>query len=173
MVSRNTPKIPHNPCLTGSRVSDALCAITELPRPASLEKIPRARPYLIARIKAYPKTPPPTALILKALEKIIPSAAGICFTLINMIISAIIMKDRHIKGTIIDAILPILFTPPIIISAISTATISPVAHAGMEKPPSSVVAIVFTCTIFIPKDASMQNTAKSTASHLSPSPSSI
>ena len=43
-VSRNTSKTPQSPCFTGSLVSEAECAITEEPRPASLEKIPLAKP---------------------------------------------------------------------------------------------------------------------------------
>ena len=43
--SKNTSNTPQSPCLTGSLLFDALCAITDEPSPASLENTPRARPF--------------------------------------------------------------------------------------------------------------------------------
>ena len=54
-VSKNISNTPQSPCLTGSRVSDAECAMTEEPKPASLENTPRAIPFLITVAKAKPK----------------------------------------------------------------------------------------------------------------------
>ena len=50
-VSKKTSNTPQRPCLTGSRVSDAECAITEEPRPASLENTPRAIPLVMTCAK--------------------------------------------------------------------------------------------------------------------------
>ena len=65
MVSTNTSKIPNNPCLTGSSVSAHACAILPVPRPASLEKIPRETPFR-KLIIIEPTAPPVTALGEKA-----------------------------------------------------------------------------------------------------------
>ena len=43
-VSKNTPKIPHNPCFTGSFVSETEWSITEEPSPASFENTPLLKP---------------------------------------------------------------------------------------------------------------------------------
>ena len=76
-VSKNTSKMPQSPCFTGSRVSEAECAITEEPSPASFEKTPRARPFLIICEKAKPPTPPATALEENALVNIRRQGSGI------------------------------------------------------------------------------------------------
>ena len=44
MVSKNVPVMEINPCRTGSRVCAAAAAIGALPKPDSLEKMPRATP---------------------------------------------------------------------------------------------------------------------------------
>ena len=44
MVSMKVPSMATMPCLTGFLVRAAACAIGALPRPASLEKMPRATP---------------------------------------------------------------------------------------------------------------------------------
>ena len=75
-VSKKISNTPHSPCLTGSRVSDAECAMTEEPKPASLLKTPRAIPFLMTVAKVKPRIPPPTALKLNALVKIRENASG-------------------------------------------------------------------------------------------------
>ena len=69
MVSVNTSKIPKNPCLTGLRVSAQACAIEPVPRPASLEKIPRDTPFFML-IKKLPTAPPVTEAGVNAPLKI-------------------------------------------------------------------------------------------------------
>ena len=59
IVSVNTSKIPNIPCFTGSPVSAHAWAMEPVPRPASLEKIPRATPFFILR-KKLPTIPPVT-----------------------------------------------------------------------------------------------------------------
>ena len=48
MVSMKVPSMPIMPCCTGSLVCAAAWAMGALPRPASLEKMPRATPKRIA-----------------------------------------------------------------------------------------------------------------------------
>ena len=76
-VSKKTSKMPQSPCFTGSRVSEAEWAITEEPSPASLEKTPRASPFLIICEKAKPPTPPATAFEENALVNIRRKVSGI------------------------------------------------------------------------------------------------
>ena len=49
MVSAKTSKMPHMPCMTGSRILEAEWTMTEEPRPASLENTPRFIPQVTAR----------------------------------------------------------------------------------------------------------------------------
>ena len=58
IVSKNTSKIPHIPCLTGSFTLEEECTITEEPRPASFEKTPRLQPCTTTSFRAAPVTPP-------------------------------------------------------------------------------------------------------------------
>ena len=57
-VSIKVPNIAISPCSTGSLVLAAACAIGALPRPASLEKMPRATPKRIAAQTLAPAKPP-------------------------------------------------------------------------------------------------------------------
>ena len=57
-VSINVPSIAISPCSTGSLVRAAACAIGALPKPASLEKMPRATPKRIAAQTLAPAKPP-------------------------------------------------------------------------------------------------------------------
>jgi len=75
MVSVNTSKIPKNPCLTGLRVSAQACAIEPVPRPASLEKIPRDTPFFML-IKKLPTAPPVTEAGVNAPLKIEENTYG-------------------------------------------------------------------------------------------------
>ncbi len=58
MVSTKTSKMPHRPCATGSLVFEAAWAMGAEPRPASLEKTPRAMPIWIALAMVKPVAPP-------------------------------------------------------------------------------------------------------------------
>lgn len=84
---------------------------------------------------------------------------------------AIIINSTHINGIIYDVIFPIRFMPPIMMSAIIIATTTPLTHLGILNPPLSVSAMVFICTIFMPKAANMQKIANNIASHFHPNPS--
>ncbi len=77
MVSMNVPSIPIMPERTELVVVPAAWAIPAVPRPASLEKIPRATPKRIAAITAAPAKPPVAAIGVKAWVKIRSNAAGI------------------------------------------------------------------------------------------------
>ncbi len=72
MVSINTSKIPKKPCLTGLVSLVAAWAIGAEPRPASLEKQPRAMPFVMEVEIVMPNAPPKAASALKAPLKIMP-----------------------------------------------------------------------------------------------------
>ena len=101
------------PCLTGSEVWAAAAAMGALPRPASLEKIPRAIPFCIATRMA-PRAPPAAARIPKADCTISTTAAGTAVILNKITNSAETTYRIAINGTMISATLEILFNPPMI-----------------------------------------------------------
>ena len=72
MVSINVPSMAMVPWRTGSVVLAVAWAMGALPRPASLEKMPRWKPFKTTR----PKPPPAAALPVKALAKMLPKAPG-------------------------------------------------------------------------------------------------
>ena len=76
IVSIKVPVIDTSPCSAGHFVFAAAATIGALPKPASLEKIPRAIPLRIASITVAPKNPPAAAVGLKALSMIRANAAG-------------------------------------------------------------------------------------------------
>src|SRR5690606_32687136 len=61
MVSMNVPSMPIRPERTGLLLVPAAWAMPAVPRPASLEKMPRATPQPIAAITAAPAKPPVAA----------------------------------------------------------------------------------------------------------------
>ena len=75
MVSAKTSKMPNIPCLAGFFVSAQAWAMEPVPRPASLEKIPRETPFCILT-KRLPMTPPVKAAGLKAPAKMASMTAG-------------------------------------------------------------------------------------------------
>ena len=75
-VSMNVPSMAIVPCLTGSSVRAAACAIGALPSPASLEKMPRATPMRSAISIVAPAKPPPAAWPVKALLTTVTTAPG-------------------------------------------------------------------------------------------------
>ena len=75
MVSAKTSKIPNIPCLTGLRVSAQAWAMEPVPRPASLEKMPRETPFCILR-KTLPMAPPVKARGSNAPPTMEASTAG-------------------------------------------------------------------------------------------------
>ena len=89
MVSRKVPVIDTRPWRTGSFVCAAAAAIGAEPKPASLEKMPRAMPFCMAMMIA-PSAPPAAARRPKALSTMVTSASGsaVMFTTIRMIENA-------------------------------------------------------------------------------------
>ena len=74
MVSAKTSKIPNIPCLTGFLVSAQAWAMEPVPRPASLEKMPRETPFCML-MNRLPMVPPVKAAGLKAPAKIASSTS--------------------------------------------------------------------------------------------------
>ena len=68
IVSANTSKMPNMPCVTGFCVSAQAWAIEPVPRPASLEKMPRETPFCILTNR-LPMMPPVNAAGLNAPSK--------------------------------------------------------------------------------------------------------
>ncbi|MNF88524.1 hypothetical protein D3C84_710210 [compost metagenome] len=66
MVSIKVPSMPIMPERTALLVVPAAWAIPAVPRPASLEKMPRATPKRIAAMTAAPAKPPVAATGVKA-----------------------------------------------------------------------------------------------------------
>ena len=62
IVSMKVPSMAIMPCRTGSFVLAAACAIAAEPRPASLEKTPRATPKRMPAQTAAPAKPPVAAV---------------------------------------------------------------------------------------------------------------
>ena len=75
MVSAKTSKMPNIPCLTGLLVSAQAWAMEPVPRPASLEKMPRETPFCILR-KMLPMAPPVKARGSNAPPTMEASTAG-------------------------------------------------------------------------------------------------
>ena len=65
MVSANTSKMPNMPCLAGFLVSAQAWAMEPVPRPASLEKMPRETPFCMLTNR-LPMVPPVKAAGLNA-----------------------------------------------------------------------------------------------------------
>ena len=89
-VSIKVPSMAIRPCSTGSSVFAAACAMGALPRPASLEKMPRATPKRIAAQIVAPAKPPVAAEPENADSTMVTSAAGtssICSPITTMPIS--------------------------------------------------------------------------------------
>ena len=79
MVSMKVPVMETYPCRAGSSVVDAAAEIAAEPRPASLEKQPRATPKRTAFITEtviVPTTPPSTAAGSKAIIKMRNNPCG-------------------------------------------------------------------------------------------------
>ena len=75
MVSAKTSKMPNMPCLTGFFVSAQAWAMEPVPRPASLEKMPRETPFCIL-MNRLPMVPPVKAAGLNAPAKMASITAG-------------------------------------------------------------------------------------------------
>ena len=78
-VSQKGPLEEMSACLTGLRFCAAAEAMAADPRPASLEKRPRATPVLIAAMTAAPAAPPAAASPVKAQSRIY-RMAGIMYS---------------------------------------------------------------------------------------------
>ena len=83
MVSMNTSKMPYRACFTGSGSEVVAWAMGAVPRPASLEKMPRFIPQLITR-NTEPTAPPVTPLGVKAPTKISWNTLGRASALYTM-----------------------------------------------------------------------------------------
>ena len=116
IVSMNVPSIEIRPCCPGESVSAAAAAIGALPRPASLEKIPRAIPFCIA-INTAPSAPPAAARRPNALSIIVLNAPGISPRCVNRMINTTTTYATAINGTTTCETLEIRLIPPITTSA--------------------------------------------------------
>ena len=87
-VSRKVPVMETRPCRTGSLVLAAAAAMGAEPRPASLEKMPRAMPCCMA-MSMLPTAPPVTAWGVNAPTKMSANACGM----------AVILAPRMIRQT--------------------------------------------------------------------------
>ena len=132
-VSIKVPNIAIVPCRTGLLVSAAACAIGAEPKPASLEKMPRAIPIRSANIRVAPAKPPVAAAPLNALSTTKATAAGISDACVTRIISVAVMYNRAIKGTSFPATMAIRLIPPNSTTPTSTAITTPLTAVGTLK----------------------------------------
>ena len=175
IVSMNVPVMDTRPWRTGSFVWAAAAAIGALPRPDSLEKIPRAIPFCIATTMV-PIAPPASALPVKADFTIVTIAAGTAVMFVITMISAI-------NGTTTWDTFAILWIPPRTTSPTHTVSIRHATTVAQEYvfPKSATVCalsgskklvtadeIPFTCVkVPIPKSPTpAPKNAKIFASHL-------
>jgi len=170
IVSTNTSKMPKKPCFTGFFVSAQAWAMEPVPRPASLEKMPRDTPFFML-MKKLPTTPPVTEAGLKAPSIIEANTAGtdLIWKMITPSASTIYMIAM--KGTSLEVTLPIRLMPPIRIRAMMIARATPMirltsftASAGstlkLLRAESMAVVIVLTCVALpVPNTASTPKAA--------------
>src|SRR5690625_244486 len=83
----------------GLSVLAVACAIGALPKPASLEKMPRATPNRIAAHTVAPRKPPVAEIGVKAWETIKLTAAGTWSILIKIATTPPPTYRKAIKGT--------------------------------------------------------------------------
>ncbi len=173
MVSMKVPIMPMMPERTELVVVPAAWAIPAVPRPASLEKMPRATPKRIAAMTAAPAKPPVAAIGVKAWVKIRLKAVGIASTLTTSTTIPAMMYATHMKGTNAAATLPIRLMPPRMTSPTTTMVANPVTQSGTLNVVCSAWAMLLTCTMLpMPKPASPPKMAKAppSQSHFLPRP---
>ena len=93
----------------------------------------------------------------------------------HIAMSASTMNRSDMKGTSIEATLPMRLMPPMIIIAVKAAMAMPtIIFATVEsdtpKVEVSVPDILLVCAPLMPSAASIQNTAATYPSHFQPSP---
>ena len=188
-VSRKVPVMETRPWRTGSLVLAAAAAMGAEPRPASLEKMPRAIPCCMAT-SILPAMPPATACGLKAPTTMSANACGMAVTLAPRMMRQMRTYRMTMKGTTISDTFAMRLTPPSSTSATAAATSSPpMTTAMLYSPPNRVTVGAPSNTLFtapvmeltcekVPMPNSpthMPSTAKMTARNFQrlPSPFSI
>ena len=132
-----------------------------VPRPDSLEKMPRATPIWIARITADPAKPPAAELPLNASVKTIASASGRRSANTASTSRLDRMNSTHISGTTLAANRAMLLMPPRITAAAKMAMTSPLQVGEIFQVASSCAAAVLAWTMLpMPNAAIAPNSAK-------------
>jgi len=174
MVSTNTSKMPNTPCFTGFFVSAQACAIEPVPRPASLEKMPRETPRCML-MNRLPMAPPVKAFGLNAPTTIDASTSGRRVMFRTTTPSPKSTYKSAINGTSFSLTLPMRLMPPSSTMATSIAHKMPMTRftVGMWSAPitlycvsavSIAVTMVFTCVALpVPNTVSAPNSEYSTA----------
>ena len=135
MVSAKTSKMPNMPCFTGFLVSAQAWAMLPVPRPASLEKMPRDTPFFRLR-NTLPTTPPVKARGWKAPPTMAASTPGSRWKFSATTPSASATYSSAMKGTSFSATLPMRLMPPSSTRATSMATKTPTMRLSMGSAPS-------------------------------------
>ena len=147
-------------CVTGSFVCAAAAAMPALPRPDSLEKMPRATPNWTAWRTMAPAKPPAAAAGVKAWVTMSSKMPGIAEAFIRIAVSPPRMYSTIIVGTIRLAARPMLLIPPIRTRAVPIISTRPVIQGFTPKVLSSTSAMEFDWVMFpMPKAASAANSA--------------
>ncbi len=177
MVSTKTSNMPYIPCFTGSVSLVAAWAIGAVPRPASLEKIPRPAPYFIDWTMVMPNAPPITLDGENAPLKMAVNASPKRSICPKITINAETTYTIAINGTSFSAKAPIREIPPITTIPTITARMAPMAMliaaedffaSGLKLWIAVLidVAIVLLCVIFpVPIAVNIPRIEKITASH--------
>ena len=92
-----------------------------------------------------PAAPPPAACSENASRKMSANTAGSCAACVRMTISPPARYSPTFRGASFSAARPMLFTPPITTSHVSTAITTPEAHGGMENWLCHTTAMEFGC----------------------------
>ena len=127
----------------GSSTSEAAWAMEPVPRPASLEKMPRDTPFFIHKNR-LPTAPPVTAEGLKAPLRIMASTPGTRFRFSTSTPRAMVTYTRAIKGTNFSATLPMRFKPPTSTIATSRAMPMPIPRLTLFRAPAEETRLKFT-----------------------------
>ena len=169
--------MPKKPCCTGWRVSAQAWAMEPVPRPASLEKMPRATPFCRLK-KQLPTTPPVTAAGLNAPWKIQLKTCGTACQCATITPMASKIYSSAIKGTSFSVTEPILLMPPSSTKATKTLISTPNARLNLlsscsllikpklSRAESTAATMVLVCVALpVPKTASTPKRENRTASH--------
>ena len=130
-------------CVTGSFVWAAAAAIPALPRPDSLEKMPRATPNCTACRTMAPANPPAAATGVKACVTMSSKMPGTAEAFIRMAVSPPRIYSTIIVGTIRLAARPMLLIPPMRTRPVPIISTMPVIHGSTPKVLSSTSAMEF------------------------------